>query len=156
MWSQPTGSRTPPGSGYAIWLPFRDWRLLVQLPVRVLTGVLSDRPEPPPPEDRFAVLAAIAAARTADSPLLREVVAAIYASDDPHVEPEPPDAVVAACAAAGRVLAQSVPASEAAEYRRWVLRVAAVACRGADLRPDDPIGAAQRRLLAQCERALAG
>jgi hypothetical protein len=153
MWRQPT--QTQPSTGrYAGSLPAGAWGLLVRLPPGVLAAALNTRAEPPSVPDGLAGLAAIAAARTSTGVLVREVVAAIFAAEDGPgavgTVAVPPDAVVAECTAAGQVLAQRVPTAEAAEYRRWVLHVARVACH------DDPLTAAQRRLLDDVERALAG
>jgi hypothetical protein len=177
MSSQPTGSSALAGSGYAASLPPWDWELLVLLPARMLAAMRSIRRDTGTPERRsgasredkrpesddtapaeqrlaaIAAIAAIAAGRTSASVLLREVVAAIYANDDPPVEPVGhPITVRADCTAAARILAQRVPSAEAARYREWVVHVGVVGL-SAD---DDPVGAAQLRLLHECERALAG
>jgi hypothetical protein len=163
MRSQPTRSRGAAGGAYASSLAPVEWALLVRLPARLLAAVLAVRPEPPQVHEGLAGVAVIAAGRTAASRLVREVVAAIYASDDapgmPPTSPEAPEAVLAECAAAGLVLADRVPAGDAAGYRRWVLRAAecpSVGVWDADGGIDDPAGAATRRLLVVCERALAG
>jgi hypothetical protein len=165
MRSQPTCSHTGLGLSYSRSLAAGDWGVLVGLPARVIAGVLATRAWPPPVDGGLAALAAIASARTAGGALVREVVAAIFANHDcgdhgpstPEVPTAPaagsPATGLAACVAAGRVLAQRVPAAEAAGYRNWVLHVAAVAC---DAFPDEPPGPVQARLLDGYERALAG
>jgi hypothetical protein len=159
MGSQPTSTSAGVRPGYATSLVARDWSLLVRLPSRVLATVLAARTEPPPVSAGLAGLAEIAAARHAAGPavgLTREVATAIFASDDPCEGPEPPhpEVVRAECAGAGYVLAHRVPTGDAEEYRRWVRRIGVAALASAE--PVDPIGAAPVRLLAECERELAG
>jgi hypothetical protein len=151
MWSQPTRSRCP-----------AEWDLLTRLPARMLAAVLTVGDSSPPVDEGLAGVAAIAAGRVAHTALVREVVAAVYARDDlpaglPGATPPPPAAVCAECATAGRILAHRIPTREAAAYRRWALHVAEVGCGGGwHVFFDDPIGAAQLRLLDCYERALAG
>jgi hypothetical protein len=155
MGSQP--ARTRSGSSYARSLPPHDWELLVRLPARVLTTVAAVRPEPPAVTEILAGVAAIAAGRADPSALVREVVAAIYAGDDTPPVAVRPAVVHEECVAAGCVLAQRVPTGEADGYRRWVRRIAAAACGLPGAPPaDDPVGAAQCRLLDGYGRALAG
>jgi hypothetical protein len=154
MWSHPTRTSAPAGGGYAASLPPRTWELLVQLPARMLAAVLAAPCEPSFGDDRLAAVAAIAAGRTSPCSLVREVVAAIYASEDPPDQSDrPASAVLAHCMAVGGVLAQRVSAPEAAAYRKWIRHISTV---GLALAPDDPISAAQLGLLEECERALAG
>jgi hypothetical protein len=155
MWSRPTSASAGLRPGYATSLAGGDWTLLVRLPPRVLAAVLAVPAEPPPVGAGLAGLAAIASGRSCPgAALVREVATAIFASDEP---PEDVDADRpfdrAECVGAGHVLAHRVPAGDAEEYRRWVRRIGAAALAGI---PDDPIGAAQQRLLDECERALAG
>jgi hypothetical protein len=159
MWSQPTRSRSPAGRTYASSLPPGEWDLLTRLPARMLAAALTLTGATPPMSEGLAAVAAIAAGRASRTALVREVVAAVYARDDPvaGTAPPSPGAVCAECAAAGRILAQRVPAKEAAAYRRWVLHVAEIGCGGGwHVFFDDPIGVAQLRLLDTYERALAG
>jgi hypothetical protein len=157
MWSHPTRTSAPARGGYAASLPPREWRLLVRLPARTLAAVMAIRCESSAVDGRLAAVAAIAAGRTSECSLIREVVACIYAGEEPPDETgPPPSAVLADCAAAGRVLAQRVPASEAAGYREWIGHISTVGVAAGQPSPDDPIGAAQRRLLQEYERALAG
>jgi hypothetical protein len=154
MWSHPTRTSAPAGGGYAASLPPQIWELLVHLPARMLAAVPAARCEPSFGDERLAAIAAIAAGRTSSCLLVREVVATIYASDDPPDESHrPPSAVLADCAAVGGVLAQRIPAPEAAGYREWIRHISTV---GLALAPDDPIGAAQFGLLQEFERALSG
>jgi hypothetical protein len=157
MRSRATRSHSRPGRSYARSLAKGDWELLVRLPARLLAGVLSIRAGPPPVDGVLAGLAAIAAARTTGGVLVREVVAAIFANDDLAGEgatgTDPVSGGVADCAAAGRVLAQRIRAVDAADYRYWLLHVAAVACEAFH---DDPLGPARARLLDEYERALGG
>jgi hypothetical protein len=159
MGSQPTSTSAGVRPGYATSLTARDWSLLVRLPSRVLATVLAARAEPAPMSAALAGLAEIATARHGAGSavgLIREVAAAIFASDDPCEGPElpHPDVVRAECAHAGYVLNQRVPAGDAEQYRRWVRRIGVAALASAE--PVDPIGAAPVHLLAECERALAG
>jgi hypothetical protein len=173
MGSQPTYTNAGIRPRYVASLAAADWSLLVRLPSRVLAAVIAvrtdaahtapaDLAEPAEPSAISAVLAglaAIAAARSAGHPragLIREVAAAIFASDDPAEGPDlpRPDLVRAECVRAGYVLAQRIPAGDAEEYRRWVRRIGVAAL--APTEPVDPIGAAPVRLLDECERALAG
>jgi hypothetical protein len=142
--SADTGSARP----YACSLAGRDWELLVRLPAHVLAAALATPPGCELAVDRaLAGLAAIAAARTRGGPLVREVVAAIFANDDPAAHAVDaavsPAEVHAECVAAGRVLAQRIPAGEADGYRRWLRHVGAAA---GGVEP----------LLASYDRALAG
>jgi hypothetical protein len=159
MWSQPAFTSAGTGPDFATSLASRDWALLVRLPPRVLAAVLAVPVDPPPVSAGLAGLAAIASARASTHPggsLAREVAIAIFASDEPPRPPEFPvqEVVCAECAGAGHVLAQRVPANEAEEYRNWVRRIGVAALATAV--HDDPIGAAQLRLLDECGRALAG
>jgi hypothetical protein len=160
MWSQPTPTSAGVRPGFARSLATRDWGLLVRLPPRVLAAVLAVPLDPPPVSAGIAGLAVIAQARSARraaAALVREVAVAIFASEEsPSGYGFPYDDVVRAeCADAGHVLAQRVPTAEAERYRCWVLRIGEAALDGTPI-PDDPIGASQARLLAECEQALAG
>jgi hypothetical protein len=154
MWSHPTRTSAPASGGYAVSLPPRTWQLLVQLPAQTLATILAIRCESPSPAERLAAVAAIAAGRRSDCALVREVVAAIYANDEPPDQSDrQPSAVLDDCVNAGQFLAQRVPAGEAAGYRDWVAHVCTIGLTPA---PDDPIGAAQRAVLREFEHALAG
>jgi hypothetical protein len=165
MSSQPTRSPSAVGPTYERSLGERHWRLLVRLPRRVLLAAfaIDGHGARPTLAEGLAGMAALAAGRNSASRLIHEVVAAIYAErdgDDPMAEVDSPaallEAVLVTCAEAGRVLADQVPAAEAAAYRRWLLHIAAAVRRatrtgivGAQITPTE------LRLLDALDRALA-
>src|SRR5688500_1217958 len=116
-----------------------EWKLLTALPRRVLVAATSAEADP----DRQSVaeglagMEAIAAGRSSPSPLVREVVAAIYAErgpDEPAAE-EYGDrragihATLRAGQLASELLASKAPSPEAAAYREWLPGIARARCR---------------------------
>jgi hypothetical protein len=165
MSSQPTRSRSEVAVTYERSLGEHRWRLLVRLPRRVLLAAfaIDGHGARPTLSEGLAGMAALAAGRHSASRLVHEVVAAIYTErdgDDPVAELDSPeallDAVLRSCAAAGAVLADQVPAGEAAAYRRWLLHIAAAVRRATRIGlSGNPITPSELRLLDALDRALA-
>jgi hypothetical protein len=109
-----------------------EWELIVTLPRRVLMAALASTSADggPAAVDGIAGIEAIAAGIASTSPLVREVVAAIYAED--HHEPVDligdPGVVqtLAACRYAAEVLAARCDPADATAYRQWLTDIAAV------------------------------
>ena len=147
-----------------------EWKLLVTLPGRVVIAATSTQADPARRTfvEGLAGLDAIAAGRASASPLVRDVVSAVYHEpDDRPVAEELHEGaagtaeVLAACRAAGRVLATRVDRANADGYRHWLLAIATRVCHaartggvlgvgGAALRP------AERRFLDELAAALDG
>jgi hypothetical protein len=118
-----------------------EWELLLTLPRRVLIAATSAEADTGrrTVAEGLAGIEAIAAGRASPSRLVREVVAAIYAERDedaPVAEdfinaPTEIAGVLAECRAAGRTLADRVPAPDAAAYRGWLLAIAGTVCAAA-------------------------
>jgi len=142
-----------------------EWDLLVRLPGRVLVAATSAGPDGARPTvaEGLAGIEAIAAGRTSASPLVRDVVAAIYAERwvDGDTANDLVDlaGVLAECRAVSHLLADRVPSSDAAAYRGWLLAIAATVCaagRQAELfgLDDGPASDAERRFLDELTLAL--
>ncbi|HEY7223512.1 MAG TPA: hypothetical protein VH561_07880 [Micromonosporaceae bacterium] len=122
-----------PGRGQRALAFERDeWELVVTLPRRVLLAAVAAAPaDGRRAAEGIAGIEAIASGLASPSPLLREVVAAIYAESyqDPD---EPGDADVitvrtlAACRYAANVVATRCGPEDASAYREWLLHIAAV------------------------------
>lgn len=144
-----------------------EWELLVTLPGRVViaaTWVQPDRARRTVVEG-LAGLDAIAAGRSSASPLVRDVVAAVYHEPDDRPEEFRRDAgtaeVMAACREAARLLAGRVDRANADAYRRWLLAIATRVCHAARTGGLLGIGGAalspaERRFLAGLTGALEG
>jgi len=85
----------------------------------------------------LAGIEAIAAGRVSASPLVRDIVSAIYLEDEAYA---PPSAgilggasgvgrALAACRVAAAFLEQAVPRAEADAYRHWLESIAARVCQ---------------------------
>ena len=150
--------------------PAGEWDLLVRLPGRVLVAATSAEPDGARQTvaEGLAGIEAIAAGRASPSRLVREVVAAMYAErdEDAPVAEEFIDApteiagVLAECRAAGRTLADRVPAPDAAAYRGWLLAIAGTVCAAAGTGGlfgpgGEPVSAAEQRFLDELATALA-
>jgi hypothetical protein len=123
-------SRSGPRGGVATAdFTARQWEFLVRLPGRVLVAAAADRVGDPAGTvaGGIAGLEAVAAGRSNDCDLVRDVVAAIYAERTPTRASVGPDDVVAACRHATKVLARADPADSAA-YRQWIQSIAARVC----------------------------
>ncbi|MGE5828623.1 MAG: hypothetical protein ACM30G_09715 [Micromonosporaceae bacterium] len=115
-----------------------EWELLVTLPGRVLvTASTTASPTTDPTAavtGGLAGLAAIAAGHDSASPLVREVVAAIYAESLHAGVPasDPPAAsTLAAGAHAAELLAANADPADASAYRDWLAGIAGAVCGAA-------------------------
>ena len=142
-----------------------EWELVVTLPRRVLLAAVAAAPaDGRRAAEGIAGIEAIASGLASTSPLVREVVAAIYAES--HHEPdEPGDADVitvrtlAACRYAASVVASRCGPEDAAAYRDWLLHIAAVVAgvaQGVARAPSDrgPTGLAESRFLYALDGVL--
>lgn len=111
-----------------------EWELLTRLPARIMIAATSAQED----SDRRSVdeglagLNALAAGAASESGLVRAIVAAIYAEDDP----DPPTAeqfrdrktgiaeVLVSCRAAALVLDARATPADALKYREWVESIA--------------------------------
>lgn len=121
--------------------PPDDWRALVRLPGQVIVAASAVAPDPPVvrlPRRRSAAerdgvaealagMEAVAAGRSCASPLVRDVVSAIYLEDGDGGYHAPRD-VLGACALAGAVLAARAWPADAEAYRHWIEAVAGRVC----------------------------
>jgi hypothetical protein len=174
-----------PASRLRTQSPFRreEWELLVRLPGRVVIAATSavmtsdwrrfagsaaeaDRGRQTVAEG-LAGIDAIAAGRFSASPLVREVVAAIYdeTGDEEPVAEEFRDRargiaeVVAACRTGAALLAERVSREDADAYRHWLESIAARVCQAARSGGifglgGMPVSDAERRFLADLGAAL--
>jgi len=138
-----------------------EWELIVTLPRRVL--VAAGQSEPAfahrSVAEGLAGIEAIAAGLGSPSPLVREVVGAIYAESGRHSTDEPGGEVgivqtLAACRYASEVLAQRCQPEDAAAYRDWLSHIAAAVTGAARSAPAVPVpvptgrvGVAENRFL---------
>lgn len=115
-----------------------EWDLVIRLPARVMiaaTSAEADGDERTVAEG-LAGIDAIAAGTISDSDLVRAVVGAIYAEEDP----DPPSAeqfldrhagiteVLVNCRAASAVLQSRADPADANAYRQWITSIAARVC----------------------------
>ena len=147
--------------------PLRDseWDLLVTLPGRVVIAATSAQLDPTRRTvvEGLTGLDAIAAGRSSASPLVRDVVSAVYHEKDDRpavaqVEAGTPE-VLDACREAGRLLSARVDRANADAYRRWLLAIATRVCHAARTGGLLAIGGAAldpaaRRFLAELSAAL--
>ncbi|MBB5870483.1 hypothetical protein F4553_003862 [Allocatelliglobosispora scoriae] len=115
-----------------------EWDLLIRLPARVMIAATSAEPDS---DERtvaegLAGIDAIAAGTISDSDLVRAVVGAIYAEQDP----DPPSAeqfldrhagiteVLVNCRAASAALGRRADPADANAYRQWITSIAARVC----------------------------
>jgi hypothetical protein len=115
-----------------------EWDLLTRLPARVMIAATSAEPDSDQRTvaEGLAGIDAIAAGTVSDSDLVRAVVAAIYAEQDP----DPPSAeqflerhagiteVLVNCRAASAVLQSRADPADANAYRQWLSSIAARVC----------------------------
>jgi hypothetical protein len=109
-----------------------EWELLVTLPRRVLIAAgTARRPHTGPSvAEGLAGIEAIAAGRGSPSPLVREVVTAIFAESYYELPEQMPGVegglvqTLAACRYASEILAQRSVDSDAAAYRDWLRSIA--------------------------------
>jgi hypothetical protein len=138
MRSQPRQSSTshPISSGRSTSVAFdRDeWELIVTLPRRVLIAAVAAAPvDGQAAAEGIAGIEAIASGLASPSPLVREVVASIYAESHADFEDNPVGSsdgtmvqTLAACRYAGEILGQRTSVDDAAAYRTWIHHIAAV------------------------------
>jgi hypothetical protein len=128
-----------------------EWELLVTLPGRVLVAASaaasSDPGEPTAVTGGLAGLAAIAAGHDSASPLVREVVAAIYAESlhpDAHLSDPPAgrSQTLAAGERAAQLLAAHAEPADADAYRDWLSEIAGAVCGVPASRRDGRVGLA--------------
>jgi hypothetical protein len=167
--AQAPGRPAKPGAGQLSLAFDRDeWELVVTLARRVLLAAVATAPaDGRRAAEGIAGIEAIASGLASPSPLVREVVAAIYA--EAHQEPdEAGDADVitvrtlAACRYAAEVVSMRCGPEDAAAYREWLLHIAAVVAGVAQgvaapkvPRPDrGPTGLAQSRFLYALDGVL--
>jgi hypothetical protein len=146
-----------------------EWELVVTLPRRVLLAAVAAAPaDGRRAAEGIAGIEAIASGLASTSPLVREVVGAIYAESYP--DPDEPDAgadvitvrTLAACRYAAEVVAARCGPEDAAAYREWLLHIAAVVTGVAQgvaaarlPRPDrGPTGLADSRFLYALDGVL--
>jgi hypothetical protein len=149
-------------SALALSFPSAEWNLVVRLPGRVLiaaTAVERDNVTHSVAEG-LAGIEAIAAGRASPSPLLRDVVAAIYAEQagdsDPREFADPRSGiagVLADCRVVARTLDRRASVADAAAYRDWLVGIAVTIC--AVTRVEGRTTPAERRFLADLSLALA-
>jgi hypothetical protein len=115
-----------------------EWEMVVTLPGRVLLAAQAAAPaDGRRAAEGIAGIEAIASGLASTSPLVREIVGAIYAeSHQDHEEPTTDADVItvrtlAACRYAAQVVAGRCGPDEAAAYREWLLHIAAVGSGGA-------------------------
>ena len=120
-----------------------EWELLVTLPRRVVVAATSAEPDTPrrTVAEGLVGIEAIAAGRSSPSRLVREVVAAIYATEDgseadagAEVFNDPGAGIaqtLTACGHANAVLARRASRVDADGYRAWLAEVAAAVCGAA-------------------------
>ena len=144
-----------------------EWELLVTLPGRVVIAATSAQLDPTRRTvvEGLVGLDAIAAGRSSASPLVRDVVSAVYHEKDdrPAVEEvrEGTAEVLDACRQAARLLAARTDRANADAYRRWLLAVATRVCHAARTGGllgvgGAALGPAGRRFLAELTAALEG
>lgn len=131
-----------------------EWELLTRLPGRIVVVTAASGPGRVPRgvAAGLAGLEAVAAGRSFDSDLVRAVVAAIYARDDPRACDPAADPVdlLADCRAAVRVLQRRADPADSAAYRQWTQSVAARVCQ----RSGAAVSPADRRYLDRLGAAL--
>jgi hypothetical protein len=110
-----------------------EWELLVTLPRQVLLAAVAAAPaDGRRAAEGIAGIEAIASGLASGSPLVREVVSAIYAESHQDALGGGADADVisvrtlAACRYAASVVARRSSPQDAAAYREWLLHIAAV------------------------------
>ena len=162
------GSPSPAGG----WnLSADDWDLLVRLPGQVVVAATSAEPDTPrrTVAEGLAGIDAIAAGRQSTSPLVRDVVAAIYqeSGDDPPAAEEFADPsagiaqVLGACRDAACALGERAGPEDAEAYRRWIEAIAERVCRASRSRGllgfgGAALSPAERRFLADIGAAFGG
>ena len=148
MRSQPRQSST------ALAFERDEWEVLVTLPRRVLIAAVAAAPaDGQAAAEGIAGIEAIASGLASPSPLVREVVASIYAESHAGAEDDEGGVqTLAACRYAAEVLAQRAGAEDAKAYRDWIQHIAAVVtgvAQGAagEVAPPGRVGLADSRFM---------
>jgi len=149
-----------------------EWRLLVELPERVVIAATSAEPDGMrrTVDEGMAGDRAIEAGRHSDSPLVRRVAAELWTDDDAGA-PRPTAVefndrargvaeVLAACRRAADLLAARAARADADAYRDWIGDIAQQVCAAARSGGflgfgGEPISTAERRFLADLTAAFA-
>jgi hypothetical protein len=111
-----------------------EWELIVTLPRRVLIAAVAAAPiDGQAAAEGIAGIEAIASGLASPSPLVREVVASIYAESHADLGEEPAGSTdgalvqtLAACRYAAEILSQRTSREDAEAYRTWIQHIAAV------------------------------
>jgi hypothetical protein len=111
-----------------------EWELIVTLPRRVLIAAVAAAPtDGQAAAEGIAGIEAIASGLASPSPLVREVVASIYAESHAAYQDEPVGSTdgalvqtLAACRYAAEILSQRTAPEDAEAYRTWIQHIAAV------------------------------
>jgi hypothetical protein len=144
-----------------------EWEQLVTMPRRVLlaaTAALADTPRRTVAEG-LAGIGAIAAGHDSTSPLVREVVSAIYAAqetDTPapmYADPgEPLEQTLLACEHVTDLLTDKAMPADATAYRQWLMEIASTVCAashaGGAASAGSRIGLAENRFLEALAESL--
>ena len=143
MPSQPARGRPTSGqpSGYATFSP-EEWERLVRLPGQVVIAATSAEADGGrrTVAEGLAGLDAIAGGRSSTNPLIRHVVATIYAERDDN-QPAAEEfvdraaglaAVLMSCHRAAAVLADHTMQSDRLAYQEWLRSIAERVCGAAD------------------------
>jgi hypothetical protein len=153
----PNEPSQPPASGR---FARDEWELLVTLPGRVLVAASSAASSlSGESATGLAGLAAIAAGHDSASPLVREVVAAIYAeslhADVPVGDPPAGRAqTLTAGERAAELLVQHAEPADASAYRDWLSEIADAACGASASARGRGIRLADNRFLDELRTAL--
>jgi hypothetical protein len=138
MRSQPrqssTSHPTSPGRSTSVAFGRDEWELIVTLPRRVLIAAVAAAPvDGQAAAEGIAGIEAIASGLASPSPLVREVVASIYAESHADFAGNPVGSsdgtmveTLAACRYAAEILGQRTSGEDAEAYRTWIQHIAAV------------------------------
>jgi hypothetical protein len=156
--SHPTSAAKSPTAGLAF--DRDEWEFIVTLPRRVLIAAVAAAPaDGQAAAEGIAGIEAIASGLASSSPLVREVVASIYAESHADFEDDPVGSsdgtmvqTLAACRYAAEILSQRTSAEDAEAYRIWIQHIAAVVtgvAQGAagDVTAPGRVGLADNRFL---------
>jgi hypothetical protein len=137
-----------------------EWELIVTLPRRVLIAAVAAAPaDGQAAAEGIAGIEAIASGLASPSPLVREVVASIYAESHADDDDGPAGSAdgtmvqtLAACRYAAEILSQRTSPEDAEAYRIWIQHIAAVVtgvAQGAagDVTAPGRVGLADNRFL---------
>ncbi len=172
MPSQPARGRPASGQSrsYAAFSP-EEWELLVRLPGQVVIAATSAEPDGArrTVAEGLAGLDAIAAGRTSQNPLVRNVVATIYAEHD-DAQPAAEEfvdragglaAVLMSCHRAAGLLGERGSVEDRHAYQEWLRTIAERVCNAATTGGvlglgGERISAAEAEFLDDMARAFGG